>query len=233
MADWPTLPARADSLRGGPANSEETGALARETRRLTLAERRLKRVFDLLATLVLMVPALPLSLAIALAIALDSRGPIVFRQQRLGENGRRFWMYKFRSMLDGAEEYEPEPAGSGEVGFKHAGDPRITRVGRWLRRTSLDELPQLLNVLRGEMSLVGPRPELPWIAERFYEPWQYGRLLVPQGMTGWWQVTGRSDRPMYLKTQDDLYYIEHYTFWLDLWILLRTVGAVVKGRGAY
>jgi lipopolysaccharide/colanic/teichoic acid biosynthesis glycosyltransferase len=120
----------------------------------------------------------------------------------------------------------------GTITFKRPDDPRITRVGRFIRRTSLDELPQLFNVLKGDMSLVGPRPELPWLVE-LYEPWQRKRFAVPQGMTGWWQVNGRSDKEMHRHTDEDLYYVQHYSLWLDLMILARTVFVVLRGRGAY
>jgi lipopolysaccharide/colanic/teichoic acid biosynthesis glycosyltransferase len=120
----------------------------------------------------------------------------------------------------------------GKLQHKSENDPRITRLGRRLRRTSLDELPQLINVLRGEMSLVGPRPEVPYVVQE-YEPWQWRRFAVQPGITGWWQVNGRSDKPMHLNTQDDLYYIQHYSIWLDLKILWRTVGVVFGGKGAY
>jgi exopolysaccharide biosynthesis polyprenyl glycosylphosphotransferase len=202
---------------------------------LTPFERMIKRGFDVvvgLATLVLISPLLAL---VAVAIRLDSAGPIIYRQQRVGENGRLFWMFKFRSMIQGAEEQQDRVSRVGEDGqviYKHPDDPRVTRVGRMLRRMSLDELPQILNAIRGDMSLVGPRPELPWMVDR-YEPWQWQRFAVPQGITGWWQVNGRSDKPMYLHTEEDLFYIQHYSLLLDIRILWRTIGAVIKGRGAY
>jgi lipopolysaccharide/colanic/teichoic acid biosynthesis glycosyltransferase len=120
----------------------------------------------------------------------------------------------------------------GGLQHKHPDDPRITRLGRFLRRTSLDEMPQLWNVIKGEMSLVGPRPELPSLVAQ-YEPWQQKRFAVPQGMTGWWQVNGRSDRPMFLNTEDDLYYVQNYSIFLDLQILLKTLWVVLRGKGAY
>jgi lipopolysaccharide/colanic/teichoic acid biosynthesis glycosyltransferase len=116
---------------------------------------------------------------------------------------------------------------------KHRDDPRVTRVGKFIRRASLDELPNIFNVLKAEMSLVGPRPELPWLVEEHYEPWQWQRFSVPQGITGWWQVNGRSDKPMHLHTEEDLFYIQHYSLLLDIQILWRTVGAVIKSEGAY
>ncbi len=197
--------------------------------------RLIKRAFDLgLASCSLLLAA-PLMLLIALAIRIDSPGPALFKQQRVGENGRLFTMLKFRSMVVDAEKRRLEvvqTTGDGTVIHKQVDDPRVTRVGRFLRRTSLDELPQLFNVLRGDMSLVGPRPELPFLVER-YEPWQRQRFAVPPGMTGWWQVNGRSERLMHLHTEDDLYYIRNYSPLLDLQILWRTVGVVLRGRGAY
>ncbi len=183
-----------------------------------------KRTFDLTLTIVGLLIIWPFLLLIALAINLASPGPVIYRQQRVGENGRLFWVYKFRTMVDGADKnrtYE-----------KRADDPRVTPIGRFLRRTSLDELPNLFNVLKGDMSLVGPRPEQVFIVEQ-YEPWQRQRLAVPPGMTGWWQVNGRSHLPMHLNTQYDLYYIRNYSLLLDLKILWKTIGVVIQGRGAY
>jgi lipopolysaccharide/colanic/teichoic acid biosynthesis glycosyltransferase len=172
---------------------------------------------------------------VSVVIKLDSPGPVLFVQQRVGENGRLFEMYKFRSMVLNADELlgtVTELTESGDVIFKREIDPRVTRVGRFLRRTSLDEIPQLLNVLRGDMSLVGPRPELPWLVDR-YELWQRKRFAVPQGITGWWQVSGRSDRPLRMKTEDDLYYVQNYSIWLDVYILVKTFFIVLRGNGAY
>jgi exopolysaccharide biosynthesis polyprenyl glycosylphosphotransferase len=198
-------------------------------------QRFAKRLFDLIVTTTLLLLTWPLLLLIAALIKLDSPGPMIFKQQRMGENGRIFWMYKFRSMVVGAEEHWYEVARltkDGNIIHKIRDDPRVTRVGRWLRRWSLDELPQLFNVLKGDMSLVGPRPEMPWLVER-YEPWQRKRFAVPQGMTSWWAISGRSDKPLHLHIEDDLYYIQNYSLLLDLQILWKTIGLVLKGRGAF
>jgi exopolysaccharide biosynthesis polyprenyl glycosylphosphotransferase len=202
---------------------------------LTESQRILKRLFDLLASAGLLVVLSPLMLLIALMIKLESPGSVFFTQERIGEHGRRFRMIKFRSMYQDAERRWAEVArrdASGNLMHKVVGDPRVTPVGRKLRRSSLDELPQLINVLLGQMSLVGPRPEIPVVAAE-YDPWQWQRFRVPPGITGWWQVNGRSDKPMHLHTEDDLYYIQNYSFWLDLRILLKTVIVVLQGHGAY
>jgi exopolysaccharide biosynthesis polyprenyl glycosylphosphotransferase len=202
---------------------------------LTDYQRMVKRAFDLAVTLLALPPILLLTAIIALLIRLEGPGPVIFRQKRVGENGRLFELYKFRTMVPGAEklrsvvEHRDE---NGHLIHKSPKDPRITRVGRFLRSTSLDELPQFFNILKGDMSLVGPRPELPYLVDE-YKPWQRKRFAVPPGLTGWWQVNGRSDRPMHLNTEDDLYYVQHYSLWLDLWILFRTVWVVVNRKGAF
>jgi exopolysaccharide biosynthesis polyprenyl glycosylphosphotransferase len=198
-------------------------------------QRLTKRAFDIAVTLLLLPITLPLMGLVALAVRIDSSGPVLFIQQRAGENGKLFGMYKFRTMVENAddmlhlvEQVNPE----GNIIHKTAFDPRVTRLGGFLRRTSMDELPQFFNVLRGEMSLVGPRPEMPCLVER-YEPWQRKRFVVPPGLTGYWQVHGRSDKPMHLHTEEDLYYIQHYSPWLDIVILFQTVGAILSRKGAY
>ena len=194
----------------------------------------MKRLFDLAITVCVLLVSWPLMAVIAMLIRRDSPGPVFFTQTRIGENGRTFKMIKFRTMVADAERLGPpvEHDEHGQRIYKTPGDSRITQVGRWLRRLSLDEFPQLFNVLRGEMSLVGPRPEMEFIARR-YEPWQMRRLAVPPGITGWWQVNGRSDLPMHLNVEYDLYYIRNYSLWLDIKILWKTVGTVIRGQGAY
>ena len=202
---------------------------------LTETQRMVKRSFDLLITILLSPLYLPVIGLIALLIHLDNPGPIFFRQARTGENGRIFNLYKFRSMVANAEELRhlvEHTDSQGHLIHKTQNDARVTRIGRFLRRASLDELPQFYNVLRGEMSLVGPRPELPYLVDN-YEPWQHKRFSVPPGMTGWWQVHGRSDKPMHLNTQDDLYYIDNYSIFLDISIMAKTIGAVWRRKGAY
>jgi exopolysaccharide biosynthesis polyprenyl glycosylphosphotransferase len=198
-------------------------------------QRTVKRAFDLFITLAGLPFALPVMGVVALAIRLTSPGPILFTQKRAGENGRPFEMIKFRTMVQNAEnmrEAVEQTDDQDHVQHKNPSDPRVTPVGRFLRRTSLDEIPQIFNVLRGEMSLVGPRPELPFLVEK-YEPWQRTRFTVPQGMTGWWQINGRSEKVMHLHTEEDLYYVQHYSLWLDLQILLKTLWEVLRGRGAF
>ena len=198
-------------------------------------QRLVKRSFDLIVGILLLPVALPLMAIISILIRLFDGSPIIFKQERQGENGRLFTVYKFRTMVPEANQQKVPAEGKDENGspsHKTRTDPRVTRLGRVLRRTSLDELPQLFNVLEGTMSLVGPRPELPTLVEK-YEPWQRKRFAVPPGLTGWWQINGRSDRMMHLHTEDDLYYISHYSLWLDIQILIRTIWTVLLGKGAY
>jgi exopolysaccharide biosynthesis polyprenyl glycosylphosphotransferase len=193
----------------------------------TPTQKLFKRILDVALSSIGIIITSPLLLLITYAIKRNDRGPIIIRQNRIGQFGKPFEMYKFRSMYIDA----PNPSYEWTEN-KHADDPRVTPIGKIIRRWSMDELPQLFNVLRGEMSLVGPRPELPEMVD-MYQSWQTKRFEVPQGMTGWWQINGRSDKPMFENTQYDLYYITHYSIWMDIFILIRTVSAVISGRGAY
>lgn len=199
-------------------------------------QRLIKRLFDIVISATGLMLASPFIALIALAIKLDTEGDILFKQERIGEGGRLFRIYKFRSMVVDAPELQEavnETDDAGNVLHKQEGDPRITRVGKYIRKTSMDELPQLFNILIGDMSLVGPRPEMPWMVEEHYQEWQHARFSVPQGLTGWWQINGRSDKPMHLHTHEDLEYIRNYSIWLDLYILLKTPWVVFRGKGAY
>lgn len=202
---------------------------------LSTKERVTKRIFDLVMTVPILILSLPLFLLIAFLIKIDSKGPILYRSIRLKESGRPFKMLKFRTMVKNAHKHLSEVMQEDEKGniiHKLPNDPRVTKVGKFLRKTSLDELPQLINIIKGDMSLIGPRPELPEMV-KYYKPWQYKRFTAPQGLTGWWQINGRSDKPMHLHTEDDLYYIKNYSIWLDLQILIKTVLIVLRGKGAY
>ena len=194
-----------------------------------------KRASDLLLTCAGLFVIWPVCLLIAIAIKLDSPGPVLYRQQRVGKDGRLFSVLKFRSRYRDADARLAELHAANEATgplFKMRHDPRVTRVGRVLRRTSLDELPQLWNVLRGEMSLVGPRPPLPSEVEQ-YEGWQLGRLRAVPGMTGLWQVSGRSEVSFHDMVRLDLHYIRNWSLSLDIEILWHTIPAVLGHRGAY
>ncbi|MGH7904749.1 MAG: sugar transferase [Candidatus Dormibacteraceae bacterium] len=207
----------------------------RSLRRRLSYEPVLKRALDLAVAVVVLVAALPLWLIIAAAIKLDSRGPVLHVQERVGLDGTRFRFFKFRSMHAGAERMLPEllrlNEASGPV-FKMRADPRVTRLGRILRRTSLDELPQLINVIRGEMSLVGPRPPLPGEVAR-YRPSDRIRLTVKPGLTCLWQINGRSECDFDQWMRYDREYVVTRSARLDLAILVRTLWAVLTCRGAY
>lgn len=198
-------------------------------------QRVAKRLFDVAVSGLLVLAAAPLMLLIAVLIKLDSRGPILFRQDRVGIEGKRFGMLKFRSMVVDAEERLADLTQQNEghgVLFKMKNDPRVTRIGRFIRKYSLDELPQLFNILGGSMSLVGPRPPLPREVEA-YEQDVRRRLLVKPGLTGLWQVSGRSNLSWQDSVRLDLYYVENWSLAGDLIIILRTVRAVFHGTGAY
>ncbi len=197
--------------------------------------RFVKRAIDFTFSLSFLILAAPLMGLIALAIKLDSPGPVLFRQERVGKGGRHFTLYKFRSMTVDAEAQRELLRDLNEADgplFKIKDDPRRTRVGRWLRRFSLDELPQLYNVLRGDMSLIGPRPPLPEEVAQ-YQPWHMRRLEVAPGITGLWQVSGRSEIPFDEMVLLDIYYAEQWTPALDIRIFLRTIPKVIFGDGAY
>lgn len=206
-----------------------------ETRSTSRSAALVKRLFDLLvASAALLVFAIPMT-AIAIGVKVTSPGPVFFRQLRVGKNGRFFVSYKFRSMYVDAEDRFAEVKHLNEAKgpiFKIRNDPRITSVGRFLRRTSLDELPQIFNVLRGDMSVVGPRPPLMREVVR-YRSWQVRRLTVKPGMTGLWQVSGRSELGFDEMMDLDLHYVDHWSIWLDMSLVLRTLPAVLSGRGAY
>lgn len=194
-----------------------------------------KRALDICASLAGLVVLSPLFLVVALLIYREDRGKVFFSQERNGRNNRVFRMYKFRSMVANAPALRQELGKYNELdgpAFKMKDDPRITRIGAFLRRTSLDELPQLVNVLKGEMSLVGPRP-LPTYETAQCNAYQMQRLLVKPGITCYWQISGRSDISFDQWIEMDLRYIRQASFWTDIRILLLTVKAVVTGKGAY
>src|SRR3954451_6549260 len=202
-----------------------------------IKQRVIKTVFDRLVDGLALVFLAPLMLLVGLAVAVSSPGPAFFRQERVGRDGETFHVWKFRSMHTDAERMllelrqrnESDPDG---VMFKIKNDPRVTSLGRWLRRYSLDELPQLFNVMVGDMSLVGPRPPLPHEAARYGEDVKR-RLLVKPGITGLWQVSGRSDLSWDDAVRLDLYYVENWSLALDLQIIWKTFFAVAFARGAY
>ncbi|MDK2972146.1 MAG: hypothetical protein PWP23_1901 [Candidatus Sumerlaeota bacterium] len=213
-----TARAKVDEIAAFPVISLRDG-------HLSSVQGFVKRTFDLaVGTLGVLLWLLLFHWWIALWIRSDSKGPVIFRQTRVGRDGVPFELLKYRTMHTEAKKYETAPT-SPE-------DPRITRAGRWLRKTSLDELPQLVNVMRGEMSMVGPRPEMPFIVEQ-YQEWEKRRLDVKPGITGLWQVIGRKNLPLHLNMEYDFYYIMNQSVLLDIEILIRTVPAVLKGKGAF
>ncbi|MEO1290349.1 MAG: sugar transferase [Chloroflexota bacterium] len=242
LIDMPisVLVPRRKSQAAYPENRDITLATFRELHQsqasLSYMQLVMKRMFDIFSALVGLLLVLPLFIVLAIAIKLDSKGSVFFKQERVGSSGHIFKILKFRSMCDKAEALVDKVKTVDEHGktiYKKPNDWRVTRVGKMIRRTSLDELPQLINVLLGDMSIVGPRPEVVRIVQDEYEDWQYRRFAVPQGITGWWQVNGRSESPCYLSTDLDIYYIENYSFALDIKIIMMTFPALLKGKGAF
>jgi exopolysaccharide biosynthesis polyprenyl glycosylphosphotransferase len=206
------------------ANLENVPTLDVGRMRFSWWKRVSKSFFDFFCALILMIVTLPLWLVIAIAIKLDSPGKVLLRQKRVGLNGKVFTLYKFRTMHAHEPLYQMGPVNSQ--------DKRVTRVGKFLRRHSLDELPQLINILKGEMSFVGPRPEMPFIVRK-YNAWERRRLAVKPGLTGLWQILGRKDLPLTQNLEYDFYYISNQSFILDIVILLKTIPLVIQGKGAY
>lgn len=228
--EWPDWASRSDYAHPLAASPDVGRSLAFDRR-----TQMIKRLFDLVVATVSLVTLAPVLIVVAAAIVEDSSGPVLFRQLRVGKYGQPFVMFKFRTMRpDRRKQSSGPPPATGErrQAHKTPNDPRITRVGRFLRRSCLDEVPQLWNVLRGEMSMVGPRPELPEIVAR-YEVWQHQRHLVQPGITGWWQVKRDGVRPMHEATELDLWYIEHFSVRLDMQILARTLLVAMRGVGAF
>jgi exopolysaccharide biosynthesis polyprenyl glycosylphosphotransferase len=210
-------------------------ALSLRPVRLSGPQALAKRTFDVAVSAGVLLVALPVLVAIGVMIKLTTPGPLFYRQQRVGKQGDPFTLLKFRTMVPGADAMLDLVAAQNEADgplFKIRNDPRTTRVGKWLRRWSLDEVPQLLNVLKGDMSLVGPRPPLPHEV-RAYEDWHFDRLEVRPGITGLWQVSGRSDLSFSEMVRLDLFYIENWSLAYDMFILIKTIPAVASSRGAY
>jgi lipopolysaccharide/colanic/teichoic acid biosynthesis glycosyltransferase len=199
-------------------------------RRDRAAYLRVKRVMDLTLSIISLPVVLPILLVASIAIKLDTPGPAFFVQERIGQHRRHFRLYKLRTMVADAEELKASVLDAHTIHFKTLEDPRITRVGRFLRKTSLDELPQVFNVIRGEMSLVGPRPTSLNLAT--YEPWHERRLEVRPGITGLWQVRGRNAMTFDERVELDLEYIDNLSFANDLKLLAQTVLVVITGKGA-
>lgn len=226
-----------DASPFGGANGREDPSVAAAAERLRsgrLGYRFVKRLFDIVFSVLVLALLCWLYLIIAIAVRVDSPGPAFFKQKRVGLGGREFTMYKFRSMSADAEDRLSEIAHMNEKDgpvFKVAHDPRVTRVGRFIRRTSLDEMPQFLNVLKGDMSVVGPRPALPREVKS-YTPRQRQRLLVKPGLTCFWQVQSRRDQLSFGEWIElDLKYVRECSVWQDVKLIVRTVGAVFTGQG--
>ena len=197
--------------------------------------RIVKRILSILCSVISIIVLSPLFIIISLAVKISSKGSVFFIHERIGFQGKKFKLIKFRTMVDNAEDmiasFNPEQKKEWEENFKLKDDPRITKIGKFLRKTSLDELPQLINILKGDMSFVGPRPivedELSWYGDN-----KEKLLSVKPGLTGWWAVNGRSDVPYPERCDLELYYVDHFSFGLDLKIIIKTFGAIIKKDGA-
>ncbi|MDU3526237.1 sugar transferase [Clostridium sp.] len=193
-----------------------------------------KRALDVIASFLGLVILSPILLIVAILIKLESKGPAIFAQSRIGLNGEEFKMYKFRSMVQNAEELKEKLAKQNEMSgpmFKMKNDPRVTKVGKFIRKTSIDELPQLLNILKGDMTLVGPRPSLPKEVQKF-EPWMLKRLEVKPGLTCYWQVSGRNNIDFEEWMNLDLKYVNDMNFWLDIKLIFKTVAVLFGDKNA-
>ncbi|WP_291652744.1 sugar transferase [Clostridium sp.] len=193
-----------------------------------------KRTLDFMASFLGLVILSPILLIVAILIKLESKGPAIFSQSRIGLNGKEFKMYKFRSMVQNAEELKEKLAKQNEMSgpmFKMKNDPRVTKVGKFIRKTSIDELPQLFNILKGDMTLVGPRPSLPREVEKF-ESWMLKRLEVKPGLTCYWQVSGRNNINFYEWMKLDLKYVNDMSFWLDIKLIFKTVAVLFGDKNA-
>ena len=197
--------------------------------------RLVKRILSILCSVISIIVLSPLFIIISLVVKISSKGSVFFIHERIGFQGKKFKLIKFRTMVDNAEDmiaaFTPEQKKEWEENFKLKDDPRITKIGKFLRKTSLDELPQLINILKGDMSFVGPRPivedELSWYGDN-----KEKLLSVKPGLTGWWAVNGRSDVPYPERCDLELYYVDHFSFGLDLKIIIKTFGAIIKKDGA-
>ena len=196
-----------------------------------------KRLVDITISLILSVVSIPIFLIVALLVKIDSKGPVFYKHKRIGKNGKTIYLYKFRSMYNDSEERlkemlkDPKIRKEWEENYKIDHDPRVTRVGKILRRTSIDELPQILNVLKGDMSLIGPRPLVEGEIDKYGK--NKAKLLsVTPGVTGWWACNGRSCRTYEDRIKLELYYVDHMSLWLDIKIIFKTIIEVIKGHGA-
>ena len=194
-----------------------------------------KRITDIVLAMMGLIILSPVLLIVAIAIKIDSKGPIIFRQNRIGKNEKKFGMYKFRSMVVNAEELKENLEEQNEMSgpmFKIKYDPRVTKVGKFIRKTSIDELPQLWNVLKGDMSLVGPRPSLPKEVEQF-DNWMFKRLSVRPGLTCYWQVSGRNNIDFEDWMKLDIKYVEERNFWIDIKLIFKTVFVLFGDKNAH